>query len=236
MIIPSARHHYAVSDDQRVKLPIGFLIKVALVGLCVMAVAVTISWLRDAPIGTMADWIAGLSTFAAFIAAVIAGKFAYDALTIEQARDRFRDKELRRAEEKQRRAQAELMTAWVEQVLYAAPTDGVGPSSHDVEVTSVNVKLRNGSHLAITNIRIVVSHFVIGQPTGELLCEMTLPLLEPDSVYMHGSAGLVIAKLTGPPDRERGAEVDLTFTDAAGQRWRRHGFDEVNPVPVTGSP
>lgn len=101
-------------DDEQPDPDTGFFVQVVLAGLIVFAVAVTIGWLSGAETGSMADWVAAIATFAGFVAAVVAGRYAYKALLVEQARDRRRDQDDRERQDRELRAQAELVAVWFE--------------------------------------------------------------------------------------------------------------------------
>ncbi|GAB3766404.1 hypothetical protein FB382_001860 [Nocardioides ginsengisegetis] len=118
-----------------------FVVEVVIVGLCVFAVAITVALVTDAGPGSTPDWIAALSTFAAFIAAVFAGWYAHRALRVEQRRDAHRDNT-------ERRAQAVMVAAWADfaasaEIAHTFPGDGaptvtVGPTVPALLVATVH--------------------------------------------------------------------------------------------------
>lgn len=215
----------ATSSDDQPHPDAGFFIQVVLAGLLVLVVALAIGWTTGAKTGAMADWVAGVSAFATFIAAVIAGRYAYKALLVEQVRDQRRDEDDRNRERRETRRQAEKIAAWGGPVS-ASKTNGTYDSPH------VSIKIRNASDLPITDValrftlRIVLAGGTNWDAHFEEVGSHREILVPPDAdpVSVKPTPALILklhSVMNQHMDRDFYLLVDLSFADAAGRLWAR---------------
>lgn len=155
---------------------------------------------------TLPGWIEALSTFAAFIAAVIAVRYTKRVFEIEQKRDE-------RLDEDRRSAQASTVAAWVgiKTIHIEKERDSWRPA-RDVE--QYGYFLRNASELPVTNLEF---------RTGKMLESFeSLDVLPPgDEPLFIRLDQNVVNDFTN--DGVESPPVTLSFTDAAGHRWIRDG-------------
>jgi hypothetical protein len=198
--------------------PRAFVVEVALVGLMTFAVAVTIGLVTGAPTGTMADWVAGISTFAALIAAIFGAWYAAQAFGVETRRED-------RWAQQQRLAQASLVAAWVgetvKEVDFTNPVNRALRYAIDSTYAYKGVYLRNASDLPVTSVQYRL--FLDDEPAG-LRWVGTLPPGETPIFVgdQPGDRDLVNPDVQNFSDA---FQVAVTFRDAAGRSWSRdqHG-------------
>ena len=145
-------------------------------------------------------WLEAISTSLAFMAAAVAAIYAARVYKRESARER-------RLEEAQRRAQASLISGWVDTVQRRAdPRPSVGREYETVAC----VYLRNASELPVFEVEIALRGTSV-QPDPTVALEVLPPSDKP--------------KLVGPEDFDfdwdGDGRVSLTFTDSSGKTWRR---------------
>lgn len=179
--------------------------------------------------GSYADWLAAVATLAAFCAAVIAGKFAYDALRIEQGRDRFRDEQLTRV-------QAERVAAWVDEIEVVEERDGWRPPRMGKRQ---RLLIRNASDLPVINFRAAVTarSYTGGSQHFRIIGSIDRPVVPPTAdpeVVMFGE-GLLAALQGFRHDLGIIEDVVLTvgviFTDTGGRHWIRNDDGDLRPAP-----
>lgn len=170
------------------------------------------------PLGNVAEWVAGVSTFAAFVAAIFAGVAGFRALGRERRRDEAR-------EDAEKAAQASAVAAWPDtQPPY--PEEGYTITSESIAHDHRwRVFLRNASDLPVYRVRITWCEGV--HALGE---QQTIHVLPPDPEPLIQPAPKAVVtewKTTwGDGGRRPVAPVDrlgvaIDFIDAKGQEWRR---------------
>jgi len=116
-----------------------FLVAVAVIGLSAVALVALAIASPGANLGTVPDWVGAISTLMAFIAAVVAGWFAYGAFKLQERQERDRI-------EANRRRQAECVVAWFN---HGGHGDGHG---------GPEVMFFNGSGLPVWEVEMHLSH------------------------------------------------------------------------------
>lgn len=234
--------------DKRALPGLGVVVAVVVAGLTVFALAVLIGWQTDAPTATVADWVAAIATVAAFGAAVIAAWYAGRALRAEQERDAKRD-------EAERRSQASLIAAWLDEGMYWTsarevtaraydPSREVPPPQDAVAVVPHHTTLviHNASPLPIydftltlfdepgpgeSELVLAAEHTLGMARAGESVWELTFPREVQDACERRQTS-----RSDWPPDRVEPLELHIgwKFRDAAGAGWERHPGGKLSEV------
>jgi hypothetical protein len=198
--------------------------------LLVFAIAIGLGRLAGAGAGSYADWLAATATVAAFSAALVAARFAAeavraarDALHIEQRRDQHRD-------EQALRAQAELVAAWVEDLDGQMVRPGDVPY-HVTEQEGQSITVRNASELPVTRVGLaftlhVATHTQEGlQITNTEIGLQELPIVPPGTKNVDMGLDILVAfqRLWDEAQSAttRRLRVGITFVDAGGRAWIR---------------
>lgn len=168
------------------------------------------------------SWLEAASTFSAFMAASVAAVYAVKVYGRETARDQ-------RLEGQQRRAQAALVSGWIDE-------DDEAEGLYDDYGNLVRRKpsvlyLRNASQAPVTNIEATVTAY-----------QTTIVTLGTDVLPPSDSPMKFALERHAPTELEwdgRGG-VELAFRDSAGIRWERDlagSLHEIGPQkgPRTGS-
>jgi hypothetical protein len=163
--------------------------------------------------GTVPDWVAAVGTVGAFIAAVV-----IFGVTVRQ--NRLAD----------RRSQARLFDGWISTAQWADyPEQSVGDVSHKLHVA---IDLSNASGQSVRN---VTTDFLFGNEALNGLWDLHLiPPTTPGNLERRW-VWLLDVKQTNEnrnySDRIlRGfLKMNITFTDASGNRWIRTWKGELNP-------
>lgn len=219
------RYRGGVADEPSNSPGRGFFVEVLLVGLIVAALALALSQLTGASAGSTPDWIAAISTFAAFVAAAIAAGYAIKAYKIQR--------EMGAAQWRaEHRLQAALVSVWVNAELTHAVQNG----KQRTVAASIIVSLRNASELPVHR---VIVHLMAREADPEKYWEYeiddsavelpdirlsTLPPSTEPLVRKVESAQL--AQMANRyerkgPDPTVVLAVAVEFTDAAGEKWAR---------------
>lgn len=229
---PSDTPRPAQSSRLNITFRAGLLISV----VSVVGIALAAGYLVGAEPGSFADWIAAVSTLAAFAAAVVAANFAADAssaareaLQVEQDRDDHRD-------ELELRTQAELVAAWADYV----PVQQIGGTLHLIHQAGHRVLVRNASALPITQVMLTFTfHGAWMTSDGFEIREEAMgvqiqSLIPPDKHDIPFTDQVLTRfnELRGAISPEHLEQVQvrvgIEFTDAGSRRWSRpHGADLV---------
>jgi hypothetical protein len=221
-----------VTDDRSDHRDTRLFVALVLGGIVVFAVAIAIGAVLDAPPGSLAEWIAAVSTFAALLAASYAAIQTSRTFKLEQKRDLQRDEALRQR-------QAELVAAWIpDAIRHEGPmvTDSFVGDSHTRTVeegvvvpTILPVALRNASDLPVHSFTVEV---YVGDSRTET------PVLGgrwdfgPAFLGTHEKSNIISAALTesltrvieqrpGAADGPSPISIGWSFADNAGVRWRK---------------
>lgn len=217
-------------DQQQPDRDHAFFIQVALAGLIVFAAAVTIGLVTGAETGSVADWVAGISTFAAFGAAVIAARYAAGAFHLERQREE-------RWVETQQAAQASLVAAWPDNKMVDFVTDGPGRIKKVLgKRTQHGVYVRNASDLPVTDAKVIytVTQVRPDQPSASVDTPQThlIGRVPPADEPRFYPIVPLTARLTGMHEQHKVTiDVEITFTDSTGIRWRREPRGQLSEVP-----
>lgn len=193
------------------RVPIWVLL-VTLVVLAVCGVGWFLSWYpRASRWGDIPGWIEALSTLAAVIAALWAGRAVYRQLRIEQGREADRLESARRA------FQADDIAGWA--VDDASLRRRVKFGNVDSSIQS-GAKVVNGSRLPVYEVEVLF----IGLPGNNTIDRIKQTVLPPGQ-KTYREPEIVRAATSDPlktpkPASERFA-VGLRFVDSAGDRWLR---------------
>lgn len=203
----------------------GFFVEVVLVGLIVAVLALALSQLTGATPGSVPDWIAAISTFAAFVSAATAAGYAAKAYEIQREVSAAG----RRAEH---RSQATLVSAWVEAELAQAIQGG----KQSAVEANIIVSMRNASDLPVHR---VIVHLMARAADPEKYWEYevdgsVVELRDFRLSTLPPSTEPLVRKLESPelahmanryeqkgPDPTVVLAVAVEFTDAAGVKWAR---------------
>lgn len=179
--------------------------------------------LDDGSVSDLPAWLEGVSTLAAVVAASAAAIYAAGAFQLEtQREDRFVDA--------QRRHQAERVAAWhvlrrsvsdpTERPLAFAPSTNVvrARNASDLPVTSATFVLQFGDEM------IGAQELAVLPPSTE---PMDVPLERELIIALQGARERFTPDFPGHPPP---VAIDLAFTDAAGQRWRRTAAGSLSEV------
>ena len=195
----------------------------ALAGVLLFAVGVTAGIVAGAGAGTYPDWVAATATIAAFSAAVVAARYAYGALKVEELRE---DRWL----STQRQAQASLVAAWpgALHVHYAGvDADGLSVAQG---YDGLDVKLRKASDVPVTAVRVdaalvtaAKSDYPIRLDLGNReVAKVLEPADEPVTKRLTADAPIDPASYApGNVELECWAEITIYFRDASGRQWER---------------
>lgn len=182
------------------------LLVIALAGaLLISAVWANCRW--GAGGDTLPGWIEALSTFAAFIAAVIAVAFAAGAFRLEVRREN-------RWHHDARRAQASLVAGWIEERTEVTES-GRGSYRMGAEQQVMGLALRNASELPVTDVWVGITYSKRGNGMEAASLETLPPGSEPRFYRFEDTVENMVFNENGEPS------AVLLFTDAAGIRWRR---------------
>lgn len=194
--------------------PPGFVIEVVIAGLVVFVLAIAISAVTGAKSGTFAEWVGGLSTLAAFIAAVFAGWYAHRALKVEQGRDAERIK-------LEHRSQAVLIAAWHDSARKDIPALGGALTGTFGTYESHGLMLRNASDLPVVDVQILI--FIGPARLGSRVMRVLPPAQEARFEPFAGRVKENWSAYTGymTPEELPTAELAWTFVDTSGTRWER---------------
>lgn len=159
--------------------------------------------------GDVPSWLSALATAAALVAAVKAWRAAAAVVMIERQRDADRA-------DTEQRQQADRVATWPSLVL-SDPSDPRSPPRWGVAV-------RNASGLPIYQVHI--EHEPITRHAGALavIFEVVPPgtfLLSERRLYRLSRADRLLRVGVDEALPDRGYQVALTFTDAAGRTWHR---------------
>lgn len=195
-------------------------------GIVLFVLAVATGSALDATPGSLADWIAAVSTFAALLAASYAAVQTSRTFRLEQERDRKRD-------DVARQQQAGLVASWAIEVQFVHSTGGHQDPS--LGVYGVAVEVRNVSALPVTAVRIEVTlvwaagSTAAARALGEVLVPVLPPHEQPQEVFVV-AADPQSHKIR-PAGAKAHAEVALTFRDASGVLWNRQADGRLSEVP-----
>lgn len=186
------------------------------VALCTSVGDETLTWLAEADFGDVPTWLQVVATAAALLAAFRAAGYTKGLLERESDRDR-------RAEEREVRAQAERVSAWLVRRAKRLPTGG---SYQPVVGWELRLSLLNSSRQPVYDVE---SSFTTG---GKCVTQTDrLDILPPESEPVvrrlpEGAADELEALVDESGEDDPSVpRVEVSFTDAAGRRWirDRHG-------------
>ncbi|KAB2811124.1 hypothetical protein F9L07_04150 [Pimelobacter simplex] len=163
----------------------------------------------------LAQWVMAGASVVTLFAAVVAAVFAAGAFNLETAREE-------RYRQDQRRYQAERVAAWFAYIdvqgAYKRRTRGF--------------MVRNASDLPVTNVNLYL--FFDGNPVAMQSVTVAPPADEPVHHRLDSLVGDALdrarerfTEIHGDEVLVPSATVDITFTDAAGQRWHRKATGEL---------
>lgn len=221
--------------DEKQPSYVPFLLTVFAGACVVFAASMVIGLAVGADPGSFADWLAAVSTLAAFGAAVVAARYAAGAFDLESVREQ-------RWVDNERSSQARQVAAWagVKEVENRASgsvpgvfdklfESGILPRTSTLE----GVYLRNASDLPVTQVSIRL--FLADEPAGR----MRLGVIPPAGVPLFVRTPNEMKVPANPEVLDiDGAEptVGLAFVDAAGRQWCREPdgtFHDSWPAWVT---
>ncbi|WKN47136.1 hypothetical protein [Nocardioides sp. Arc9.136] len=206
------------------------LVGLLLTGMVVFTVAITTGRLLGSEPGSLADWVAAMSTFAALLAAAYAAIQTRRVVNLERARDE------ERAEEG-RRAQASQVAVWAyDAIMWRGPhvtvrMPSTGPQQMEDGISApdyIPIRVLNASPLPVYHLSI---EFYFGVPRqGPMVLGATYEhrtpvlgdidlgdLATPDVV---ASLEATLRRLPGRHDEPRPMSVGWTFLDNLRVRWR----------------
>ena len=180
------------------------LLAVVMLGsAAIIGVGIGIAVLLGAGVGTTPDWIAALSTLAAFIVAGVAVQYANRAHELEQDRETAR-----LAAETS--AQADRFAGWLTSDEVTVGYTMEGPRFHPIgERVMPSVALRNASDMPVYEVKIQV---IVDGSTIYADNVREVPPSDRPTMHNYWPKG---------DESTKGAALILEFTDAAGRRWRR---------------
>ena len=224
-------------------------VSLILVGVVVFAVSVATGTALGAEPGSLADWLAAVSTFAALLAAAYAAVQTSRTLSLELDRDRLRDQD-------RRQAQAELVAVWSGTIESQGPriTLKVEPGKVPVETKegvchpiSIPVTVRNASPLPVHEVHVEIyfqdtrdgswvlggRHLVVDDASGIAIVgtREDMEIMTPDMVE---SMVPVLERLPGADAGPIPIGIGWSFRDNAGQRWRRGPGRPLAPIDSPG--
>jgi arabinogalactan oligomer/maltooligosaccharide transport system substrate-binding protein len=211
----TAKHRWAAKALVGVLLVVGF----GVVAVSVLRASAWADRRYGAKADTLPDWIAAVSTYAAFLAAGVAVYFAWRAFRIEAKREA-------RWELDQRSAQASKVSAWYGTKVSQAPLGASELITQLSARTRRGVLLRNASEAPVYD----VSVFVIVRdetrlnPEDVVWLTKDIGLLPPMSEPVFRSLEADI-QTEFPSDAE--PRVQISFTDAAGVEWIRSPYGQL---------
>jgi hypothetical protein len=196
--------------------------------------------------GSMADWVAAIATVAAFVAAVIAARYAAGALDLERGREEQRL-------QAERRAQASLVAAWPAKFIPHQELQNNDTWLTVEGIAGAAAMIRNASDVPVTGVH--VDFWVVhGEETshqeadirflGGVDVKVLPPVTEPQEIqWLAGPNGHMVPGVptTGhhedywpdhPPYDPSRLVVDIIFRDAAGTLWRRDRLGRLEEIAV----
>lgn len=221
-----------------------FMIEVTIAGLMIFVLSVTIGIVTNADSGSVADWLAAISTLAAFVAAVIAARYAAQAVERERLRDERRD-------DSERRSEAASVAAWLNEMQYYLTASKVRFISVGAEMVQdpavagfipreIHVTVRNLSPFPVTQFRAHLYFRHRQREEGEPIYIATYGLgrvMPGDVEHLIDSAYVCNAYYdvtTNFPAGENLAEyytvLGWSFRDNSGRGWLRRPDAELEPV------
>jgi hypothetical protein len=158
--------------------------------------------------GDLPAWIVAIATVSALVAAFRAALYAKRLLETEAARDA-------RTEERDLRAQAELVSAWIQA---KGQTIVAGSFARRIGI-QLSTALINSSTQPVYD---VTMSFSAGQIVSDATDSIDVlpPLTKPAERLLPKKAQTQLEAALQTPGDET-PRVALQFTDAAGRRWRR---------------
>lgn len=158
---------------------------------------------------TIANWVTALAAVAALIAAVWAGRAAWQVHDLEAKRELDRCKR----EEQSQAASIASWVSWANQPAVATRLPGGGTSP-------AHLAVQNVSAVPVYNVNVTYSF------EEENLGEQQIFLLSPTGLTPHHRrirCEKVVALLAKPRDADEriDIQVSLSFTDAQGATWER---------------
>lgn len=220
-------------------------------GAATFSVAVAIGVVLDATPGSLAEWVGGVSTFAALLAASYAAVQAGRVLQLERARDEIRDRAARQH-------QAELVAVWAGQIESQGPLVTVelvpGQPTRQTQAPGVvhpikmPVTVRNASLLPIYGLSVEVYVGEQGNPQLAGWHEVTtvehgraivgtLRDVDITTPELIESMKPVIAAVQGFKQEPPRVTIGWSFKDNAGIWWRHRpdgrleDLGDTNPWP-----
>lgn len=190
--------------------------------LLTIGISSTAWWLAGRPTAEWPAWIEAGATLAAVGAAIVAGLYAARAFRLESDREH-------RWEKDNRATQASRVVAWpLEMQWRKGPFDEQTGQYPVMEVSGLNVRVRNASDLPVAKVRLAAT-IVVGRADGfaeELDFGSTAFFsVEPETTTdvvvsaTHGDAIRLVTTQRVDPRYE--TRVFLQFVDAAGRSWTR---------------
>lgn len=237
-----------MSDEQPDRADTHLFVALVLTGLVVFAVAVGVGVVLGANPGSLADWVAAVSTFAALLAAAYAAVQTRRTFGLEQGRDAERV-------EQTRRAQAVQVAVWPGRLYWEGPLvttnfTGDNPSPQVtrspgvVRPTSIPVTVHNASPVPVWHLYVEVWFSGMSAGSAMTLAAAFKVMGEADGIAVMGrTSGIEIATpelvgdmvrvlemIPGADEAPVNAGIGWSFQDNAGQWWRRHPSGRLEPL------
>jgi len=240
-----------VSDERSDRADARLFVWLMLVGMVVFAVAVAVGGVLGSDPGSLADWVAAVSTFAALLAASYAAVQTRRTFRLEQERDAERV-------DQTRRAQAVQVAVWTGEMDWISTkvTHVWSPGSTEPDTTrdpgpirpeSIRVNIQNASPVPVYHLRVEVyvgeggpstathaaTFAVQGREHGIAVVgrmdriEIATPELVSDLIG-------VLETIPGADNSPANTYFGWSFQDNAGKWWRR--FPTGALVTLDGPP
>lgn len=207
------------------------VVSIGVIGLLGVAAVASVG-----PGQKLTEWIEALATLAAFIAAIVAARYAAGAFRLENRRDELVAAD-RRAE------QASMIAAWFESREESVRLNGraIFPLS---TLTVRTIVYRNASHVPVTGVTaavwaVVYEPLLSGERRRECVGIQQAAVLPPAAEPVERKLGAdIIEKMSSITDEvaQQGQTthveilVALYFTDSSGRRWVRDTEGQLRDV------
>lgn len=179
----------------------------------------------DQPWPDYPAWLTAVATLAAFIAAVLAVRFAGGAFTLESKREE-------RWKDGQRSAQAALIAAWWGETVTGTRTQ----ASRQIPIRTDCLLARNASDVPVTNV--VLELYFHGHLLGEHPVAILPPSTEAQAIKLSDAGWEAVGRAQSDAldtrDEDEDAEyptIAISFRDAAGVTWRRSADGQLSERP-----
>lgn len=199
-----------------------FWLKLTLAAAIVFVASAAGAWWTDDR-SSFPNWLQGIGTLAALLAAIVAARHAAGAFGLERDREE-------RWTSQQRAAQASLIAAWPGQMSgNYAKTDGIWDGD-PTDISTVDVYLRNASDVPVTRVWVDATLVVDIRSDSPIRLHMASreiarvlqPTSEPSRMHLEAETPVDLQKYRpGNVKIDYWCEISVSFRDAGGRDWQR---------------